>query len=113
MVKTTAKKFKPTHKPRVPTNKYLEEGWRKLDLDLKDSTENIFKVPAKQWKKRWVLGRKMFNDMFQIVEKNASLFQHPDFPEKLVSKKIWNTTAFNVAWMSADIVESNIKELIW
>jgi len=52
MVKTTAKKFKPTHKPRVPTNKYLEEGWRKLDLDLKDSTENIFKVPAKQWKKR-------------------------------------------------------------
>ena len=54
----------------------------------------------------------MFNDMYQIVEKNASLFQHPDFPEKLITKKIWHTTAFNVAWMAADVAESNIKELI-
>ena len=52
MVKTTAKKFTPKNKPKVPTNKYLEEERRKLDLDLVDSVDNIFKVPAKQWKKR-------------------------------------------------------------
>ena len=105
MVKTASKKLQP----------WTNNGWWEKVYKWKhpvDSAENLFKVPVKQWKKWWVLGRRMFNEIYQIMGFNCELFLHPDVSMKVFSPKTRHTTARNAARMAADSAEGIVDEMM-
>lgn len=65
------------------------------------SRVNVFRVPKKQWNKWTPHAREIFNALFSTMRRNQGLFLHPEAPK--ASKKHWQTTAWNAAWMAADV----------
>lgn len=65
---------------------------------------NPHKVPQAQWKKWSPIQRVMFNQMFEVMSTNQHLFKHPKTWS--VEPKEWKTTAWNAAWMAADLLGS-------
>lgn len=67
-----------------------------------DLIKNVYRVPSSSWK-RWSLpARCMFNQMFKAVRDHQHLFRHPR--SKVQATKHWETTAFNTAWVAADLL---------
>lgn len=66
------------------------------------SSDNVNKVPLKQWKRWTPAARKVFNETFETMNENQGLFQHPK--TAAVPQAQWKTTAWNAAWTAADAV---------
>ena len=74
--------------------------------------ENAFKVPARQWKKWTLVGRHVFNKTFETMRDNQSLFLHTELQDQKMPDKLWRTTAWNAAWISADICSRGERHLL-
>jgi hypothetical protein len=66
------------------------------------SSDNINKVPLKQWKRWTPAARKVFNETYETMNANQGLFQHPK--TAALPQAQWTTTAWNAAWIAADAV---------
>ena len=109
MVKVSKSKFTQHTRKR----KNMVVVVTQLDNILEDgSDKNIFKVPVAQWRKWGYLGRRVFNEMYFMVDQSPEHFQHTKFPSQMAPKKIRDTTARNVARMAADSAE-DIAEEMW
>lgn len=71
----------------------------KIKVDKRDAI-NRHRVPKKQWQKWSVAARKVFNEVYSAMAKNAKLFMHPK--QERVPARMWTTTAWNAAWTAAD-----------
>jgi hypothetical protein len=69
--------------------------------------ENINKVSKRQWKKWNETEQTLFNDLYEVMLYNQSLFNHPLAFK--VNGLHWETTAWNAAWMAADLLRSERK----
>jgi hypothetical protein len=65
------------------------------------SVENKHEVAESQWNVWSDEGKKSFNEMYDWVKANQDLCLHPDGIAN--TPEHWNTTAWNVAWISADV----------
>ena len=68
--------------------------------------KNTYKVPVKQWRKWSELGRRIFNETFRAMTDNPECYWHPMAAR--ITKRLWRTTAWNAAWIAAD-VERTVK----
>lgn len=66
------------------------------------SSDNVNKVPLKQWKRWTPAARKVFNETYETMNENQRLFRHPK--QAAVPQEQWTTTAWNAAWTAADAV---------
>lgn len=64
-------------------------------------TENIYKVPKKQWSKWNDSGKEMFNSLLEKIMNLHGNFLHPKTPE--MPHEEWQTVAWNAAWLAASI----------
>lgn len=71
---------------------------------------NQFHVPLKQWKKWTVVGKHVFNKLYDHSIKNPWLYHHPE--QTTVLDKHWKTVAWNHAWMAADIASRGENALL-
>jgi hypothetical protein len=70
-------------------------------------TKNVNGVNKRKWRKWSPISRRMFNELFYVMNENQSAFLHPK--AKVESAKKWSTTAWNAAWMAADNLEESLK----
>lgn len=68
---------------------------------------NKFRVPKRQWRRWDEREQTAFNELFEVMMKDTRLFLHPD--AEVPSKKHWRTTAWNAAWMQADLLRYQRK----
>lgn len=75
---------------------------------------NTHKVPRRQWKKWTVVGKHVFNKTFKFMIDNPDLFYHPETIRRArqLPDKEFRTTAWNAAWMAADVCSRGEKALI-
>lgn len=76
--------------------------------DDRDDVENPNRVPKRQWRKWNKRSRELFNDLFSYMSKNQKIFTHPRTIQAPL--EYWQTTAWNAAWMAADLNRSIDKE---
>lgn len=71
--------------------------------------KNTNRVPKSQWRKWSPQARETFDWLYGLMMKSPDLFNHP----KAVKMKHahWKTIAWNTAWLAADAVNDNLKEL--
>ena len=74
-------------------------------------TDNKHKVPKRQWLKWGLNSQEVFNGLYEYMDENQHLFIHPH--TILIPKEYWNTTAWNAAFMAAELVKQNDKETIF
>jgi hypothetical protein len=72
--------------------------------------ENKHKVPVKQWKKWPDDARIAFNELYEEMLGDQTLFMHPH--SALQADDCWKTTCWNAAWMSADIAQRANKQKV-
>ena len=69
--------------------------------------ENLYGVSKRQWKKWNNTEQALFNQLYHLILYNQTLFTHP------LSFKVnglhWETTAWNAAWMAADLLREERK----
>ncbi len=63
---------------------------------------NYHGVSKRQWKKWNEQEQQVFNDLFAMMCDNQHLFIHPK--TKFMPALYWETTAWNAAWMVADLL---------
>lgn len=68
----------------------------------KFTRSNPYKVPKSQWRKWDLKSKHTFNRLFSFMRRNQDLFLHPKTAK--VPARQWSTTAWNAAWLAADIV---------
>lgn len=71
--------------------------------------KNIHKVPKKQWRKWDIVGRGVFNEVYETLSLNPGFIRHPK--DKPVSARFNYTLAWNTAWIAADAVKSTLKAI--
>lgn len=69
--------------------------------------ENLYGVSNRQWKKWNNSEQKLFNKLYNYMYKNQKLLIHPEVDATTLSH--WKTTAWNAAWMAADILRAERK----
>ena len=73
-------------------------------------TNNINRVPSKQWKKWSEQARTVFNRVYDFAIDSQWAMSHP---KSYVQKdEHWKTTAWNMAWIAADAVDDSIPTKI-
>lgn len=70
-------------------------------------TDNKHKVPKKQWKKWNEKSQDLFNGLYEHMGENQSLYLHPH--TIMIPNDYWNTTAWNAAFMAAEL--NRFKEI--
>lgn len=71
---------------------------------------NTFKVGKSQWKKWSDIAQRVFNETYEVMLANQSLFLHPKADPARV--EYWTTTAWNAAWTAADAVMRGLDKII-
>jgi len=66
-------------------------------------SDNVNKVPKKQWAKWGTLARGVFNAVYQQMIEAQFAFVHPKAAP--ISAEQWSTIAWNAAWTAAAAVE--------
>ncbi len=64
--------------------------------------ENIYGVSKGQWKRWNEQEQNLFNDLFAVMYDNQYLYRHPEACHETAS--YWKITAWNAAWMAADLL---------
>lgn len=63
---------------------------------------NYYGVSKRQWKKWNEQEQQVFNGLFAMMYDNQHLFIHPK--TEFMTTSYWKTTAWNAAWMAADLL---------
>ena len=63
---------------------------------------NVFNVPTGTWKEWGPASRQVFNEVYSSMRDNQKLFLHPK--QAPLTKRNWDTTAWNAAWTAAKAV---------
>jgi len=71
--------------------------------------DNKHEVNKKQWKKWDDTGKEVFNGLYEYMGENQHLFNHP--MTIIIPQEYWNTTAWNAAWIAAELVRKSTKEI--
>lgn len=61
---------------------------------------NTHRVPPKQWKKWSQRAQIVFNELYEAMRKNQTIFTHPK--ADVIPDKHWSTIVWNAAWVAAD-----------
>lgn len=69
---------------------------------------NPYKVPKSQWRKWDLKAKSTFNRLFSFMYRNQDLFLHPKGAKAKAKPAHWKTTAWNAAWIAADIVHEKV-----
>jgi len=72
--------------------------------------DNVNKVPLKKWKNWPDIAQRVFNETHAYVLCNQNLFLHPK--TRPVPELEWKTTAWNTAWIAADVCQQALKDII-
>jgi len=72
-------------------------------MTVKSIPNNVFGVPTKTWRKWLPRSRKMFNELYTAMTDSPWAFKSP----KTQEDKHWKTTAWNTAWIAADLVRDD------
>jgi len=72
--------------------------------------QNAHSVPKKQWKKWTMIGKNVFNKTYEYMMENPDHFKHPN--ADLVPTEFFKITAWNAAWIAADICSRGEKHYI-
>lgn len=67
---------------------------------------NRYKVPKKIWSKWTEPARRLFNELHKSMA-DQQIYTHPKAPQ--LPRDQWKTTAWNAAWMAADMLSNNSK----
>lgn len=70
---------------------------------------NVYRVHKNKWRKWSDVARGTFNKTYAVMKDNQGLFRHPQDPSR--SKRFFDTTAWNAAWIAADHVDETLKEI--
>lgn len=63
-------------------------------------------MQAKQWAKWTPHARRVFTEVWNIMQGNCRLFMHPKQEAAgMPDQAHWNTTCWNAAWTAADAVD--------
>ena len=73
-----------------------------FELRYTKSRQNLFHVPAEQWKKWGAQGRQVFNEVYSSMWNNRGRFTHPK--SEVIPLTHWKTLCWNAAWCAADAV---------
>lgn len=79
----------------------------RFEMNVRESSANLYHVPQRQWRKWTEIARRVFNEVYSATNGNQSLFLHPKAEASPRSQ--WRTTSWNVAWTSADAVMAQLK----
>ena len=71
---------------------------------------NKYKVAARKWRNWPDLCQRVFNDVYEMMHDNQTLFLHPK--TAWVYEPQWKTTAWNAAWTAADATQKALKDII-
>lgn len=72
--------------------------------------KNTHNVPRRQWKKWTLVGQSTFNMLYSHMKDSQQLYVHP--MSQMVPDFHFKTTAWNAAWMAADITSRGEKHYI-
>ena len=73
--------------------------YEEVIVKFTESRANVYRVPAKQWRKWSPVARQVFNEVYSSMIKNKEFLLHPK--QTAPSRDHWKTTAWNAAWTSA------------
>jgi hypothetical protein len=70
-----------------------------VEVQFRESRQNLYHVPMRQWRK-WTPGaRQVFNEVYSAMARGKDNFLHPK--AAVPSREHWKTTAWNAAWIAA------------
>lgn len=76
----------------------------KVDMEWEaNGSRNAHKVPKKQWNRWNEDERIVFNELYDQMVQNQSVFTHPQTPE--MPQDQWTTICWNAAWTAADAMK--------
>lgn len=80
-------------------------------LNERERAVNTHSVPQRQWRKWTLVAKHVFNKTYSHMMSNPEVYFHPDYLEDpgLPDLKYFRTTAWNAAWMAADICSRGEK----
>lgn len=70
---------------------------------------NTHKVSARKWRNWPDICQRVFNETYECMLPNQSLFLHPKTAP--VPDAQWSTTAWNAAWIAADACQKALKDI--
>lgn len=68
------------------------------------------KVPKKQWSKWSKRAQAVFNRCYKFFRTSQWAMVHPKAPT--LNARLWDTTAYNAAWIAADAVDNIVPTKI-
>lgn len=74
--------------------------------------KNKYRVNRKAWSKWTVVGKHVFNKTFETMMGDKELFLHPETVKRAIPDKEWKTTAWNAAFIAADIATRGERHLL-
>ncbi len=72
--------------------------------------DNRHKVNAKKWRNWPDICQRVFNETYEYMHDNQTMFLHPKTP--WLFEPQWNTTCWNAAWVAADACQHALKDII-
>ncbi len=76
-----------------------------IELPMKESTKNLFRVHSSQWRKWSTAGHKTFNGLYSAMLTGSQHFAHPK--QDKIPLRRWKTTCWNAAWIAADLASGH------
>lgn len=70
-----------------------------VQIKTTSSTNNLYRVPAKQWNRWSAVARRVFNETYSAMVGDQDMFLHPK--AQPLPETQWKTTAWNAAWIAA------------
>lgn len=77
-------------------------------MQRRSDVPNTHKVPLRQWRKWHAAERHVFNEVFEVMNKNQLIFLHPK--QDSLTPARWRTVAWNAAWTAADAAKDFRKK---
>lgn len=71
---------------------------------------NTNKVPARKWRSWPDICQRVFNETYETLLHNQTLFLHPKTP--WLFQEHWQTTAWNASWVAADACQHALKGIV-
>lgn len=66
---------------------------------------NTFRVPKGQWASWSEHAKRVFNELYGLMNVNQTIFTHPKQPK--TDPEQWRTVCWNASWMAADAVDEH------
>lgn len=85
-----------------------QTGLRRQPQDYR--VKNEHKIPKKKWGSWTSVAKQVFNKTYETMMLSPSMFQHASALP--IEKEQWKVTAWNAAWIAADICSRGERAII-